>query len=953
MPSASPVQAGPNIAYLIISSFLAATLGFWCFWASKPWSFSLINGRKFWEITNARAKKDFMLRARSLIANGLQRYPGRPFRIMADVGEVLILPPKYAYEIRNHDDLSFTKAAFKWFYAHLPGFEGFREGTSESHLMKLVARHQLTHQLMLVTEPVSEECTLALQEIYTDSEEWHEVVAKTANLQLMARVTSRVFLGVGLCRNAQWLRITTTYAVIAFKAVEELRFWPFWLRSTVQWFLPQCTAARALVDEARALINPLLAQRRAEKAEAARRGEKCEYNDAIEWLEQTAQDKQVHYDPACAQLSLSVAALHSTTDFFTQVMLDIASHPKLVTALREEIISVLGPGGWSKQSLYKLKLMDSVLKESQRLKPISIASMRRMTTANVKLSDGTILPKNHLTLVSSHMHWDPESYVEPERFDGYRFYNMRQQPGKENKSQLVSVSPDHMGFGFGLHACPGRFFASEEIKLAMCHILMKYDSKAVAGSDMEPRVLTSEQISAEKTRLLQFSGQSKYPHQPFRLLTDWGEVIILPPEFADEIRNDPRLSFGEAAMQDNHAGIPGFETVRLVGRTDQLIQTVARKHLTKHLSMVIEPLSMETALAVSLNFGESPGWTQVRIKPAILDIIARISSRIYLGEQLCRNEEWLRITKTYTTNFYTASTNLRMFPKSTRFLAHWFLPDCRKLRFELNDARRIIMPLVQRRNQIRQEAAAAGLSIPRFNDAIDWAEQEATATGTSFDPAIFQLTLSLLAIHTTYDLLQQTMIDLAQNPEYIEPIRREVIDALLADGWKKTSLYKMKLLDSAIKETQRMKPGSIVTMRRRVMEDIKLSNGLVLKKGARINVDNRRMDDPAVYKDPQLYNPYRFFEMRLEPGKEHMAQLVSTNSTHLGFGHGEHSCPGRFFAANEIKVALCHILVKYDWRLAPETDVSPDRKGMLVKSSAGTDILIRRRDNLDIKLDML
>jgi hypothetical protein len=55
------------------------------------------------------------------------------------------------------------------FHAHLPGFEGFREGTTESQIMKLVARHQLTHQLTLVTKPVSDECAAALQDIYTES----------------------------------------------------------------------------------------------------------------------------------------------------------------------------------------------------------------------------------------------------------------------------------------------------------------------------------------------------------------------------------------------------------------------------------------------------------------------------------------------------------------------------------------------------------------------------------------------------------------------------------------------------------------------------------------------------------------------------------------------------------------------------------------------------------------
>ncbi|KAK7418725.1 hypothetical protein QQX98_003743 [Neonectria punicea] len=481
------LDGSKKVAYSVTFAILTVFAAIWSIRWLKPSRFQLVNGKRLGELTNVRAKKEFMFGARQLIAKGLELAPGQPFRIMGDVGEIFILPPKYAYEIRNHDQLSFTKAAFKWFYAHLPGFEGFREGTTESHIMKLVARHQLTHQLTLVTEPVSDECSLVLRDIYTDNEEWHEIVAKEANLQLMARITSRVFLGIEMCRNPQWLRITTTYAVVAFRAVEELRLWPSWLRPLVQWFLPHCTAARGLVRDARSLIHPLLEKRRIEKAESAQRGEKVEYNDAIEWLEQTAQDKKVYYDPACAQLSLSVAAIHSTTDFFTQVMFDIANSPDLVEPLRKEVISVLGESGWSKHSLYKLKLMDSVLKESQRLKPISIASMRRMTTADVKLSDGTVLPKNKLTLVSAHKHWDPESYENPDQFDGHRFYKMRQVPGKENKAQLVSVSPDHMGFGYGLHACPGRFFASEEIKLVLCHILLKYDVKLVEGSSVEPR----------------------------------------------------------------------------------------------------------------------------------------------------------------------------------------------------------------------------------------------------------------------------------------------------------------------------------------------------------------------------------------------------------------------------------------------------------------------------------
>lgn len=122
------------------------------------------------------------------------------------------------------------------------------------------------------------------------------------------------------------------------------------------------------------MTNALLEQRRLKKAEAAAKGEHLEFNDAVEWLEQTAQEKNFRYDAGTAQLSLSLLALHSSVDFFTQAILDIASNPELIEPLRAEIISVLGTDGWSKQSVFKLKLLDSVLKESQRLKPVALGA---------------------------------------------------------------------------------------------------------------------------------------------------------------------------------------------------------------------------------------------------------------------------------------------------------------------------------------------------------------------------------------------------------------------------------------------------------------------------------------------------------------------------------------------------------------------------------------------------
>lgn len=82
-------------------------------------------------------------------------------------------------------------------------------------------------------------------------------------------------------------------------------------------------------------------------------------------------------------------------------------------------------------------------------------------------------------MVACNQMWDSSVYPEGDKFDGYRFLSLRQIPGKETSSQLVATSPEHMGFGHGKHACPGRFFAANEMKIALCHMLLKYDFKAV------------------------------------------------------------------------------------------------------------------------------------------------------------------------------------------------------------------------------------------------------------------------------------------------------------------------------------------------------------------------------------------------------------------------------------------------------------------------------------------
>jgi len=62
------------------------------------------------------------------------------------------------------------------------------------------------------------------------------------------------------------------------------------------------------------------------------------------------------------------------------------------------------------------------------------------------------------------------------QFYPWRYSDIRStQPGEENRHLFVSTDANDITFGAGRHACPGRFFASNEIKVVLVEILKRYD----------------------------------------------------------------------------------------------------------------------------------------------------------------------------------------------------------------------------------------------------------------------------------------------------------------------------------------------------------------------------------------------------------------------------------------------------------------------------------------------
>lgn len=137
----------------------------------------------------------------------------------------------------------------------------------------------------------------------------------------------------------------------------------------------------------------------------------------------------------------------------------------------------------------------------------------------VTLPNGQIVPAGVILEVASHaVNYDETIHTNPEVFDALRFYKIRIEKeaalrGKVSpedafteaarNNQFASVGDTSLAFGYGRNACPGRFFAANEIKMILATTLLKYDLKMPDGCNERYKNLS---FGSQVCTLLCFSG---------------------------------------------------------------------------------------------------------------------------------------------------------------------------------------------------------------------------------------------------------------------------------------------------------------------------------------------------------------------------------------------------------------------------------------------------------------
>lgn len=104
--------------------------------------------------------------------------------------------------------------------------------------------------------------------------------------------------------------------------------------------------------------------------------------------------------------------------------------------------------------------------------------MNRITTQDYTFKcSGLTIPKGtFVTAPAAAIATDPDVFVDPNKFDGYRYRRLRTDHRAGEKSFIMGMSTvDSLGFGLGVQACPGRFMAANNIKFMIAKLLLSWE----------------------------------------------------------------------------------------------------------------------------------------------------------------------------------------------------------------------------------------------------------------------------------------------------------------------------------------------------------------------------------------------------------------------------------------------------------------------------------------------
>jgi cytochrome P450 len=299
--------------------------------------------------------------------------------------------------------------------------------------------------------------------------------------------------------------------------------------------------------------------------------------------------------------------------------------------------------------------------------------------------------------------------------------------------------------------------------------------------------------------------------------------VILPHSLVTEV----------AAFPDTKASFEKLSAVRMQAKYIPLNAlsnhyyegiSAIKNDLTRNIASVIGDLQEEVSFAFDKNIGDAPAWKVMYVYSTVLQIVGRLSARTFVGLPLCRDEEWVKSTINLTTDTVAAVNAIAKYGPWTRPIMGHLVPELKKIRVyskyftqKMQPQVAAILAAYKGKTNMRIKPGAAEIdhedATDDNNNLVHWTIRNFKDPRKASAQIIgdVEMGAAFAAIHTTSMALSHAIFDLAANPEYAAELRAEVNAVIAEENYpdqllRKTSMPKLRKLDSFIKESQRTNP---------------------------------------------------------------------------------------------------------------------------------------------------
>nr|XP_060619510.1 ultra-long-chain fatty acid omega-hydroxylase-like isoform X2 [Anolis sagrei ordinatus] len=266
---------------------------------------------------------------------------------------------------------------------------------------------------------------------------------------------------------------------------------------------------------------------------------------------------------------------------------------------------------------------------------------------------------------------------------------------------------------------------------------------------------------------------------------------------------------------------------------------------------------------------------------------------------------------------------------------YYLTADGRRFRHACEVVHRFTADVIQKRRMALRDLGQDASLKPKqdktkdFIDVLLMAKDEDGCHLSDEDIAAEADTFMFEGHDTTASGLSWVLYNLAQHPHYQDQCREE-IQELLRDRdieeieWD--DLSQMPFTTMCIKESLRLHPA-VTVISRSCNEDVKMPSGQVIPKGVicLISIYGTH-HNPAVWPEPEVYNPHRF-----DPATSKQQSPLAF----VPFSAGPRNCIGQNFAMAELKVTLALTLLRFVVRLDEKSQTVRRKPELILRAENG------------------